>query len=261
MLEYFLYNFQTFLMMMARMLGLMSTAPVFSSDGISFAVRIFFSFLVTLIAFPISSQYMIAVPKSMGEYYLIVISELFLGLMIGYMMSLIFATFQMAGEYFSVQIGFSYTEVLDPVSQSSLPIISTLKNLMAIMVFFVIGAHRVVIETLVLSYQKMSLLVLTAEIQNGIIKTFEKLIGTMFVIAFQISLPVLGVLLLVTVAEALMGKAAPQMNVLQLSFPAKVLIGLLVLLLIVPFIEAQMVRTFEISFDTIQKMLREWPRK
>lgn len=261
MLEYFVYNFQTFLMMMARMLGLMITAPVFSSEGISFAVRIFFSFLTTLIAFPLSAKYMIPVPKSMGEYYLIILSELFLGLLIGYMMSLIFATFQMAGEYFSVQIGFSYTEVLDPVSQSSLPIISTLKNLMAILIFFIIGAHRVVIETLVLSYKKVSLTTLTAEIQNGIIKTFEKLIGTMFVIAFQISLPVLGVLLLVTIAEALMGKAAPQMNVLQLSFPAKILIGLLVLLLIVPFIEAQMVRTFEISFDTIQKMLREWPAK
>jgi flagellar biosynthetic protein FliR len=204
---------------------------------------------------------MIPVPKSMGEYYLIVISELFLGLLIGYMMGLIFATFQMAGEYFSVQIGFSYTEVLDPVSQSSLPIISTLKNLMGILVFFVIGAHRVVIETLVLSYQRVSLLRLSAEIRNGIVKTLENLIGTMFVIAFQISLPVLGVLLLVTIAEALMGKAAPQMNVLQLSFPAKILIGLLILLLIIPFIETQMVRTFEVGLGTIQKMLKEWPSK
>lgn len=261
MLEYFVYNFQTFLMMMARVIGLMSTAPVFSSEGISLATRIFFSFLVTLILFPISSPFMMPVPKSMGEYYLMTILELFLGLMLGYMMSLIFATFQMAGEYFSVQIGFSYTEVLDPVSQSSLPIISTLKNLMGIMVFFVTGAHRVVIETLALSYQKVSLVNMTAEIQNGVIRTFEKLIGTMFVVAFQISLPVLGVLLLVTIAEALMGKAAPQMNVLQLSFPAKILIGLIVLILIIPFIEAQMVRTFEISFDTIQQMLREWPKK
>jgi flagellar biosynthetic protein FliR len=175
-------------------------------------------------------------------------------------MNIIFATFQMAGEYFSVQIGFSYTEVLDPVSQSSLPVISTLKNLMAIMVFLVIGAHRTVIETLALSYQKVQLTSLTAELQNGIIKSFEIAVGAMFVIAFKISLPVLGVLLLVTVAEALMGKAAPQMNILQLSFPAKILIGLSVLILIVPFIESQMVRTFEISIDQIQRLIKEWPK-
>jgi len=260
MLDYFVYNFQTFLMMMARILGLFSVAPVFSGDGISFAYRIFFAFLVTLILFPISSTYMMPVPNSMGEYYLIVLSELAIGILIGFLMNIIFATFQMAGEYFSVQIGFSYTEVLDPVGQSSLPVISTLKNLMAIMVFLVIGAHRTVIETLALSYQKVQLTSLTAELQNGIIKSFEIAVGAMFVIAFKISLPVLGVLLLVTVAEALMGKAAPQMNILQLSFPAKILIGLSVLILIVPFIESQMVRTFEISIDQIQRLIKEWPK-
>jgi flagellar biosynthetic protein FliR len=219
------------------------------------------SFLITLILFPVSANFMMPVPPSMGEYYLIVLSELAIGILIGFLMGIIFATFQMAGEYFSVQIGFSYTEVLDPVSQTSLPIISTMKNLMAIMVFLIIGAHRSLIETLALSYQKVQLTSLTAEIQNGIMKSFELAIGAMFLIAFQISLPVLGVLLLVTVAEALMGKAAPQMNILQLSFPAKILIGLSVLILIIPFIESQMVKTFEISIDNIQRLLREWPKQ
>ena len=83
----------------------------------------------------------------------------------------------------------------------------------------------------------------------------------MFLVAFKISLPVLGILILVTIAEALMGKAAPQMNVLQLSFPAKIVIGMAVLIIVLPLIEKQMVMSFELSFDRIQTLLRLWPQK
>jgi flagellar biosynthetic protein FliR len=248
------------MMMLARMLGLFFIAPVFASEGINSPYRIMLAFMVCIILFPVTANYMMPVPKSMGAYYLVILSEVFLGVLMGFILSLIFATFQMAGEYFSVQIGFGYTEILDPVSQSSLPIISTLKNLMAIMVFLVIGAHRVVIESLALSFQKIQLHSLTIEIQNGIFKAFALAIGTMFVIALKISLPVLGVLILVTIAEAFMGKAAPQMNIIQLSFPAKITVGMIVLILIVPFIEQQMARTFEISIDHLQRLVREWPK-
>ncbi|MCB1176687.1 MAG: flagellar biosynthetic protein FliR [Leptospiraceae bacterium] len=260
MLEYFVYNFQTFMMMMARLLGLFFIAPVFASEGINTPYRILLAFFTCIILFPVTASYMMPVPTSMGAYYLIILSEIFIGVLMGFILGLVFATFQMAGEYFSIQIGFGYTEVLDPVSQTSLPIISTLKNLMAIMVFLIIGAHRVVIETLALSFQKVQLHTLTAEIQNGIMKTFALAIGAMFVIAFKIALPVLGVLILVTIAEAFMGKAAPQMNILQLSFPAKIMVGMIVMILIVPFIEQQMVRGFEISLDQLQRLIREWPK-
>ncbi|MDX1959113.1 MAG: flagellar biosynthetic protein FliR [Leptospiraceae bacterium] len=258
-MESFLYNFQTFLMILARIMGLFFVAPVFSSDSISTPYRIFLSFLITLIIFPVTFGYMMKVPESMGAYSLIILSEVFIGVLIGFILTILFAAFQMAGEYFSVQIGFSYSETLDPVSQASVPVISTLKNLMGILIFLVIGAHRLVIETIAISFQRMSIINLSAEIQNGIFKTFEYAIGAMFLVAFKIALPVLGVLLLVVIAEALMGKAAPQMNILQLSFPVKIMIGLVVLILIIPLVELQMVRGFEIGLDQVQRLMKEWP--
>jgi flagellar biosynthetic protein FliR len=204
---------------------------------------------------------MMQVPGGMGEYSIIILSEALIGILIAFLVNIIFAGFQMAGEYFSVQMGFGYTEVLDPVSQTSLPVISQLKNLMGVMVFLVTGAHRVMIETLALSFEKIRILEFTAEINKGILKVFESALGAMFLVAFKISLPVLGILILVTIAEALMGKAAPQMNVLQLSFPAKIVIGMAVLIIVLPLIEKQMVMSFELSFDRIQTLLRLWPQK
>ena len=247
-------------MILSRMMGLFSTAPVFGSDAVPFSYRVFLSFLISLILFPFTSIHMMKVPGGMGEYAVIIISEVLIGILIGFLINIIFAGFQMAGEFFSVQMGFGYTEVLDPVSQSSIPVVSQLKNLMGIMVFLVTGAHRVMIESLSLSFEKVKILNFTSEINMGIYRVIESALGAMFVVAFKISLPILGVLILVTIAEALMGKAAPQMNILQLSFPAKIIIGLSVLILIIPQIERQMVSSIEISFDKIQSLLKAWPQ-
>lgn len=259
MIEPFVYNFQTFLLILARIIGLFSVAPFFSSESISFSMRMIISFLTALILFPVTAGYLPPVPGNMTNYALLVFSEIIIGVLMGFLISIIFAAFQVAGEFFSVQIGFGYAEILDPISQSSLPVISTLKNLMGLLLFLIVGAHRIVFESLAFSFEKIRIISFTSEVNNGLVKTFQYAIGAMFLVAFKIALPVLGIIFLVTVAEALMGKAAPQLNILQLSFPIKVLIGLLVIIAALPFIEKQMIQSFDVSFDRLNTMLSEWP--
>lgn len=261
MIESFVNNFQSFMMIFARIMGLFSLAPVYSSEAITFQMRVILAFLISLILFPVTADYLHSVPPGMGEYALVILSEALIGVLIGFIVSIIFAGFQMAGEYFSVQMGFGYTEVLDPVSQSSLPVISTLKNLMGIMIFLSAGAHRILLESIAYSFQKIQLLQFTKEVNIGILKSFEYAIGAMFIIAFKISLPILSVLILVTIAEAIMGKAAPQMNIMQLSFPAKILVGLIVLIITIPFIEKQMEASFTLTFDRLYSLMNEWPAR
>jgi len=261
MLDYFTLNFQVFMMMYLRILGLFYTAPILSSDSVKIPTRTMLAFMLTLIIFPVTADFMPLVPGNMIHLGLYFIMELFIGILIGFILSFIFAAFQMAGEFFNVQLGFGYTEVLDPVSQTSLPVISTLKNLMAMLLFLVTGSHRVMIESLVYSFEKIRFYNMTEQHHTGIFRIMEKMIGSMFIVAFKIALPVLGILFLVTVAEALMGKAAPQLNILQLSFPIKILIGLIVLIAIIPFVEKQMVHGFELSFDRVDLLIREWPQK
>ena len=258
MLDSFVYNFQSFMMIFARIMGLFSLAPVYSSEAISFQVRVMLAFLLSLILFPVTANYLHKVPPGMGEYALIILSEALIGVLIGFIVSIIFAGFQMAGEFFSVQMGFGYTEVLDPVSQSSLPVISTLKNLMGILIFLTVGAHRTLLESVAYSFEKIQLLTFTKE---GVLKSFEYAVGAMFIVAFKISLPVLGILILVTIAEAIMGKAAPQMNIMQLSFPAKIFVGLVVLIITIPFIDKQMEASFTLTFDRLNSLMSEWPKR
>lgn len=259
MIEAFTNHFQVFMLMFARIAALFNTAPIIASAAVKIQIRMALAFLITLILFPVCSQYMPAVPAGVGAFYLLIIVEVLIGVIMGFLLSIIFAGFQMAGQYFSVQIGFGYTEVLDPVSQSSLPVISMLKNMLGMMLFLIIGAHRTMIESLGYSFEKVRIIDFTNQVNQGIMKTFEYAIGAMFVVAFKISLPVMGILILVSIAEALMGKAAPQLNILQLSFPARIVIGLLVMISITPFIVEQMILSIDLSFDRLNLFLQEWP--
>lgn len=248
-----------FLLILARIVGLLSVAPVFSFASITFAQRMTLGFLIAVILFPVSASFVPPIPGNMADYGLVVMAEVLIGILMGFLVSLVFSSFQMAGEFFNVQLGFGYAEILDPISQTSLPVISTLKNMLGMLLFLSLGAYRFLFESLVYSFEKVQVLKLVPEIQDGLYKAMEEAIGAMFLVAFKISLPILGVLFLVTVSEALMGKAAPQLNILQLSFPIKIAIGLVVMILIVPFLITQMDNAFQLSFEKMNLMLKGWP--
>ena len=89
----------------------------------------------------------------MGSYALLVVQEVFVGLFVGFLVSVIVSAFQLAGEYFSVQIGFGINEVLDPLAQVSVPLIGQLKNLIGLLIFLVIGGHHFLIKAIYRSYE------------------------------------------------------------------------------------------------------------
>ena len=131
---------------------------------------------------------------------------------------------------------------------------------MATALFLVIGAHRFLIETLAYSFEKVQILQFTAKVNHGLLVILQESIGAMFVVAFKIALPVMGILFLVSLTEGLMGKAAQQMNVMSLSFPLKVFIGTLTLIATLTFISSQMIQGIQISLDKVTLLVRDWPK-
>src|SRR5208337_47086 len=122
MLQYFVLNFQAFLLVLIRINAMIMIAPFFSSGVIPFRMKAMLSFLIALVIFPVLSGGAVRVPGDMGHYYLLVIQEVMIGVYIGFLISVIFSAFQLAGQYYSAQIGFGINEVLDPLGQISVPL-------------------------------------------------------------------------------------------------------------------------------------------
>lgn len=259
-MEYFVYHFQVFLLIMTRMGGMMVTAPFYSSGVIPLRILGMLVFLITLVVFPaVTAKGYYPVPGHMGQYALLVIMELGIGIYIGFLVSIVFAAFQLSGQYFAVQIGFGINEVLDPVAQVSVPLIGQFKSLIGLLVFLAINGHHFMIQAVYRSYELAPLLSMSKGSLGGLLKFISYSFSGMFIVALKIALPVVGTIFLVSVSMGILAKAAPQMNIMMLGFPFKVAVAFGVLILATPMIVRVMQVALERNFKLITNILFKWP--
>ena len=258
-MEYFVYHFQVFLLIMVRMTSMMVVAPFFSSGVLPFKIRTIFSFLITIVIFPVIAVKGYKITGDMGQYTLLILQEVTIGLFIGFLVSVIFSAFQLSGQYFAVQIGFGINEVLDPLGQISIPLVGQLKNLIGLLVFMAIGGHHFLIRAVYRSYELAPVFRLEGKAANEFMKFLAYTFSGMFVVALKISVPIVATVFLVSVSMGILAKAAPQMNIMMLGFPFKIVVAFGVMILTVPLIIRIMQVTLERSFNFISKVLIYWP--
>lgn len=255
-MDIFVLRFQEFSLYFSRMLAMMSVAPLFSGQSFSFFYRVAISFLIATMLIPVLSPSAEFYNEIQNHFFLLIAEQIFIGILIGFSLQVLFGAFQMAGEFFSVQMGFGISEVFDPLSQISLPLMGTVKNLMAIYVFLVSGAYLWLIKAVVYSIEKAPYIQTMAN-QNAqnMIDYLILLTSAMFLISLKIALPVMGTLFMVSLTLGLLSKTAPQMNILMLGFPLKILIGFIVLAGIAPIFINLMFEQFELFYAHLDTMI------
>jgi len=256
---YFVYHFQVFLLIMMRLNAMIMIAPFFSSDVIPFRIKALISFLVTLVIFPMVAAKGYKIPGDMGGYFLLVLQEVAIGLFIGFLVSVIFAAFQLAGEFFAVQIGFGINEVLDPIGQVSVPLVGQFKNLIGLLVLLAMNGHHLMLQGIYRSYELAPVISVNKVFMGGLFKYLLYTFSGMFVVALKIALPIVGIIFLMEVSLGVLSKVAPQMNIMMLGFPFKIAISFVVMIVITPLIVKIMWVSLERVFAFIFKMLAHWP--
>jgi len=228
-------TFYVSLAIFARMMGLFFFVPFFSSALIPARVRIIFLIAVTILLAGANSE-SISVPDdlSTGKFAAFLVLEFLTGTVLAFMVDALLTAFQLAGQLVSVQIGFGINEVIDPMSQISIPLIGQFQALLGMFLFIVLDGPGMVLEGLAASFSYLPPFTSTPFFESpGVLL---KAVGLMFVVALKIAFPILGTLFLSTVALGLMAKASPQMNVFMLGFPVNISLGLIVFLLSLPSI-------------------------
>ncbi len=240
-----------FLLVAARSAGLIFTLPLFSMRTVSRTAKIAFigyiSYLLMGFAdFSAYSSYIGDDGAFSLMYLLLVLGEGLIGVIIGFYVSIIFAAFSTAAQFFAFQMGFSAASTYDQLSQVENPLLGQFFNFASVLIFLQIKW-----------FQKIFLQGLTYTVQNltvfGMIEHKEKLVSfllsglsKLFADAFVIALPIMGTLVLITVCTGLLSKAAPQMNLLSEGFPIMILLSFGILVAIFP----HLLDFFSLSFST-----------
>ncbi len=241
------------LLVFARVLAMIQVAPLFSSSAVPQIAKFGLALFLTVILLPWVLERGYPVPASGVQYALLLLGEALVGLLIGFLIYLAVAAFQVAGQFLSLQLGFDSAEVFDPFSRSSLPSLGQLFHLLALLVFLSVGGvHRFMLTGLLGSFQALRAGDLAAPALLG---TLSRGLGTLFATAFAIAFPVFGALALVSVALALLAKAAPQMNLLILGVPIATAAGLVILVLALPVLLEAVAAVIDGAFVELRQLL------
>ena len=156
-------------------------------------------------------------------------------------------------------MGFGINEVIDPMAQVSVPLIGQLKNLIGTLIFLAMNGHHFMIEAVYRSFELAPLFGVSQSATGSILKLLVHSFSGMFIVALKIALPVVATMFLVTVSMGILAKVAPQMNIMMLGFPFKIVVSFVVLILSAPLIVRIMRVAIERGFELLTGMLRNWP--
>jgi len=222
-----------FFLIFLRIGALMSTAPIFSSQRVPLQLRAALSLLLALLLQPVIAPDGPTVP-SMPVFAMLAIREVAVGLVIGYLASLIFSIIEMAGEIQDMQAGFGFAGVVDPAMQRSSAILGQFQMVLMWLIFLMVNGHHMLLQAVTDSFAIVPLgkFTYTTEMTANMVQ----LTMTILFIALRISAPVLGAVLLSDLGLGMLQRTAPQLNIIAVGFPIKITVAVAVVCLALPFI-------------------------
>lgn len=215
----------TFLLVFARMLAFLITLPLFSYRTIPLPFRIGLAFFLSLI---LTSSFVEVSDEIYTNFIVLLIKEVTVGLLVGLIGYMIMSIVQIAGGFIDFQMGFAVANVIDPQTGAQSPLIGQYFYMIAILFLLSIDGHHMLINGMLHSYDVVPIdafLSLQGDLGEFIVLTFNRL----FLIAFQISLPLVGSLFLVDVALGIIARTVPQLNVFVVGLPLKITVSFSVL--------------------------------
>lgn len=233
MLDLILY-FPSFLLIFMRTTAFFVTMPFFSYRTIPGMHRIGLAFFFSLLIF---SSLNLPILTTNGLYFMLIIKEALVGLTIGLIAMIIIYAIQVAGGFIDMKIGFMIANVIDPQSGAQSPLTGGYLYTFAILFILSLNAHHLILDGMFYSFQFVPLDQVTIPIGNEQVLTHVvRSFNLMFIIAFQMSMPIVGSLFLVDVALGMVSRSVPQVNVFVDGMPLKVAVGFVLMIVAMPTI-------------------------
>lgn len=242
---------QIFFLIFARVIAMIEIAPLLSSGGVPRIAKIGLAFLCSALLLPGLRGVYTPLPDTVLAYVLVVTGEALIGIITSFYLVVIFAAFQVAGEFFSLQMGFGASEVFDPLAQVEIPLLGQFFNLGAMFVFLSVGGFQKLFLTGVMgSFHAVRAVDFATHHTDWAVLMLGSL-SRLFEQALIISLPILGTLFLVEVVMGLLAKAAPQLNLLMLGFPLAIIVAFVMLVLSIPLIMGFFGHVIDLGFTEL----------
>jgi flagellar biosynthetic protein FliR len=218
-------DFYNWLLVFLRASAFLLVLPFFSMTNFPVTMRVAVGMMVSLLIAPTLPHFAMDRVDFLSLTGLM-IREVSVGLLLGFVARLIFYAVELAGNVISTEIGLNTATLLDPVNQQSSQIAGTVLSLLAVAVMLTLNLHH----WLLLGFQRTYglLPIGGAHLNNALFEVVVNDTAQIFMIALQLAAPVMAVSFVITMIFAILSRAVPQMNIFSEMYGFRVVGGLIV---------------------------------
>ena len=220
----------TFLLLIVRYTGLLACLPGIGMGERGLAVRIP-AIIVLAFASTGAGQYA-TFPNDWALMIIAAGSEFLLGFMMGMIPLLVVAGIEGAGHLSSINMGLGAAQLFDPTTNASVSSVERILGDLTVLIFLALGGHHIVIHAV--AGLGGTIVPGTFGITENSISLLIDRSADIFRVCVLVAAPCVTALLLTQFVMGLITKAVPTVNVMIVSFPITICIGLAITLLSLP---------------------------
>ena len=223
-----------FAMVLTRISAFFLVAPVFSWKSIPIRVKVAMTMLMAIFFSMITPCAVNPKQVSELEAILLLSNEAIYGLALGLIAAVVFAAVQLGGRIIERQMGMAMAEILDPLTGERAQPLGMLMEMIFIILFLSANGHHLLLMIISRSYEAFPAgnIPTIPVLADGMIKASS----TLLIAGLRLAAPILAAFLVLMVTLAVLARIAPEMNILFISLPLRVGLGLLMAGIFLPFI-------------------------
>lgn len=248
-------EYKTFILILIRVSIILFMFPVYSSPVIPALAKTGLALVLTLLLYPVVSVDPNAFPIRTVSFGILIVGEFLVGIALGFTIQVFFGTVQLAGQIIGFQMGFSMINVIDPQSGENISVLSQIGYLTAILLFILLSGHHIIIMALIESFRVVNMG--DVYLKSGLLTQLITMVTGMFVLGVKMAAPAMAALMFTDAAFGICAKFVPQMHILIVAFPVKIVVGLFMFGVTLDILGI-MSRNYISTFKTILASILVW---
>ncbi len=242
-----------FALVVMRISGAVMFNPVLGRSNLPRQAQAAFIMALSLLLYLGIGNGSVPQPASLMEFGIMLLMELFVGFVLGFVMQLAFLTVRFATTVMDHAMGLSMAQVYDPQTQSQVSVTSNLYYGFLVLLFLATDGHVWLIR---LFYRSAYLIPFgTVNLNPGITWEMLELFQDSIIMGLQFAFPLLAMELVTEAAVGILMRMIPQINVFVVNFQVKISVGLLMLLYLFSPMSEQLYVILENMYQAMERMV------
>jgi flagellar biosynthetic protein FliR len=229
-----------FVLILTRISAFFAAAPLFSWQAVPLPSKVTLALLLSVFFAAFSDCPYDAALITPLETLLLLSNEFLYGIAMGLVAYCLFTVVRQAGEFIEQQMGLNMSNILDPFSGEEGQPVGMLLEIIFVLLVLATESHHLLLQVLGRSFDLYGPGVVPSA--AAMLESILKSSSAMLMLALQLSAPLVAAFMLLMIVLAFMARVAPEANILFLSMPVRVGMGLIMLAVFIPFL-AEFIKT------------------